>query len=250
MSAGDKGLLRHWRVSVTGTIDKMFVLQPVRYVSMTALLGPGRAAPSVGVADTDVDAKVSHQVSRLLLRSSRGELVAVTQDHNLVVVDIASLSRLKTLTGFNDEIIDIKYIPGGVAGRRTAAVATNSDQLRLVDVESFSTRLLDGHSAVVLFVDPSPDGRFVATASKDRTARVWDVETGECLAVCEGHTHAVGCVVWPRRVSTFGGPAASWLITGSKDLTLKVRRVSVGVLFAVLFFFFFSVFFFVTLAER
>ena len=37
---------------------------------------------------------------------------------------------------------------------------------------------LKGHTGVVLFVVFSPDGRFLATASHDTTARVWDVASG------------------------------------------------------------------------
>ena len=32
-----------------------------------------------------------------------------------------------------------------------------------------------------------PDGRRVVSASNDKTLKVWDVETGECVATLEGH---------------------------------------------------------------
>lgn len=45
------------------------------------------------------------------------------------------------------------------------------NQLRLFDVDTFDTQILSGHTASILSVDTSPDGQFVATASKDSTAR-------------------------------------------------------------------------------
>ena len=39
-----------------------------------------------------------------------------------------------------------------------------------------------------------PDGRRVVSAG-DRTLKVWDVETGECLATLEGHSLPVRCGV-------------------------------------------------------
>ena len=33
-----------------------------------------------------------------------------------------------------------------------------------------------------------PDGRRVVSASADKTLKVWDVATGECVATLEGHS--------------------------------------------------------------
>ena len=47
-------------------------------------------------------------------------------------------------------------------------------------------RTLKGHKAKVLSADFSRDGRHVVTGSNDKTAKVWDVATGETVWDIEG----------------------------------------------------------------
>ncbi|KAH8078524.1 WD repeat-containing protein [Aureococcus anophagefferens] len=72
---------------------------------------------------------------------------------------------------------------------------------------------LRGHEAAVLCAKFFVDGRRVATASQDKSARTWDAKTGDQLAVLLGHTHhitAVACLADGR------------LVTGAKDYTIRV----------------------------
>ncbi|GBG32246.1 WD repeat-containing protein wdr-5.1 [Hondaea fermentalgiana] len=54
---------------------------------------------------------------------------------------------------------------------------------------------LSGHTAPVLFVDISKDGKRVVSASEDCTIRVWIAATGESDFVLVGHKEAVTCAV-------------------------------------------------------
>jgi WD40 repeat protein len=62
-------------------------------------------------------------------------------------------------------------------------------------------------------VSISPDGRRAVSGSKGSTVRVWDLETGECEQVLEGHTDWVEAVsitpdgrraVWEVRIAPSG----------------------------------------------
>jgi WD40 repeat protein/serine/threonine protein kinase len=79
---------------------------------------------------------------------------------------------------------------------------------------------LRGHEDWVYQVAFSPDGKTLATASKDRTVRLWDVETRKSLAVLRGHRDEVNAVAF--------SPCGSFLATGSDDETVRVWDLNGG----------------------
>ena len=79
---------------------------------------------------------------------------------------------------------------------------------------------LAGHTSAVMSVAFSPDGARLATASDDRTAKVWDAESGEELFTLAGHTNWVLSVVF--------SPDGTRLATASSDRTAKVWDAASG----------------------
>ncbi len=54
----------------------------------------------------------------------------------------------------------------------------------------------DPHSDTIIGIEFSPDGHYLATASTDRFAKVFDVKTRQLAKTFEGHTHHVLDVAW------------------------------------------------------
>ena len=77
-----------------------------------------------------------------------------------------------------------------------------------------------GHTDELRKVTFSPDGKYVLTASLDKTAKLWDVNTGNVLQTFTGHTAQVNSVAF--------SPDGKYVLTGSRDKTARLWDVQSG----------------------
>jgi U3 small nucleolar RNA-associated protein 13 len=152
-----------------------------------------------------------------VLDVENSRLLVVTNDQNIIIHRTEDLQSERTIVGFNDEIIDIKYLTNA-----ELVAATNSEQVRAFTLPDFSCRVFgqnqpDGvqHKDIVLCVAISKDGRFVASGSKDQKIIIWDAKSGKSLLQLVGHAADVTCL-------TFFNKTSRYLVSGSKDLTWKI----------------------------
>jgi len=73
---------------------------------------------------------------------------------------------------------------------------------------------MTGHQALINDVKFSPNGRLIASASFDKSVKLWDGVTGKYIAAFRGHVSSVYQVAWSAD--------SRLLCSGSSDSTLKV----------------------------
>ncbi|CAG0882842.1 unnamed protein product [Cyprideis torosa] len=81
-----------------------------------------------------------------------------------------------------------------------------------------STARMTGHQQLINDVKFSPDARLIASASFDKSIKLWDGRTGKYLASLRGHVSAVYQIAFSAD--------SRLLVSGSSDSTLKVWKLS------------------------
>ena len=112
---------------------------------------------------------------------------------------------------------------------RQLAVGTEwpLNAIRLWDLETSESRVLLGHKNSVEAVAFSRDGSRLVSVSRDQTGRLWNTETGEQVAVLDGHTDVIrGKLMFSRD--------GNRLFTCSRDKTIRVWDANTGESISVL----------------
>ena len=235
--AGESGILKVWnslsakcvfeqpKSNARAGIDYLLHVPVTRHSKLLGRDGKKlqkkKIASEPGITHMDEDAE-----SASVIAGNEGEveeeqevdmIVAVVNDQNLIVHTTSTLEAGDTIVGYNDEIIDAVFV-----NPNEVAVATNSTELRVFSLPTFSSRtfgLNDAtcaqHKESILALAISPCKQYIVTASKDQTLIVWSVLTGRSLAQLTGHTQSVSTVQFFNRTSRY-------IASGGRDLTWKI----------------------------
>ncbi|XP_034566858.1 transducin beta-like protein 3 [Notolabrus celidotus] len=197
ITAGSKGILRVWEAS-------------------TARCVYTQTLPVSEEAEEEERDDDPRSLTYLLHLTDSSRLATVTAEHNIVLYQLPALSTQQQFVGYSDEVLDVKFL-----GKDDShiVVATNSCQLKVFELLTNNCQILYGHTDTVLSLDVFKKGLLFASCAKDRSVRVWqmDSDTGQVTCVAHGssHTNAVGSITCSRM-------KASFVVSGSQDCTVKV----------------------------
>ncbi|MEN8241197.1 MAG: protein kinase [Chloroflexota bacterium] len=188
--------------------------------------------------------------------SDGGQIAAAGEDGLARIFDTESGALLLTLIGHDGVVSAVGYSPDG---RRVATLSNEDQTTRIWDAKtgallltfpysgglvearnvtwspdgnwftfdgereiwdvSMQSLMLFGHTAQTRDGEWSPDGRLIATASFDNTARIWDASTGKELFT----------LAHPDRVWFFDwAPDGSRIVTSCADGTARTWDVTTG----------------------
>ncbi|XP_078080819.1 notchless protein homolog 1 isoform X2 [Mustelus asterias] len=138
--------------------------------------------------------------------------------------DLSTETPHFTAKGHRHWVLSISWSPDG---KKLASGCKNS-QIFLWDPSTGKQmgKVLAGHSKWITYLcwEPlhiNPQCRYLASASKDGSVRIWDTVLGRCDKILTGHTQSVTCVKW-------GGDGL--IFSSSQDRTIKVWRAQDGVM--------------------
>ncbi|KAJ4344646.1 U3 small nucleolar RNA-associated protein 13 [Didymosphaeria variabile] len=198
--------------------------------------------------ETDAIVEILHYPDLPYLISVHAD--QVLNFHSLVSVEsplveeiIDPLPVFRRVSGTHDEVIDLAYIG---SGKSLLALNTNSEDIRIVTLEEEGSNetpegkyigadvaLLKGHEDLIISLDVDWSGHWLATGSKDNTARLWRIDPENdsytCAAVLTGHAESLGAIALPHATPPESSAAytdplnnpPAYIITGSQDRTVK-----------------------------
>jgi WD40 repeat protein len=104
--------------------------------------------------------------------------------------------------------------------QRNIYCADNELALKQYDIRGTVTRTFEGHLDAINSVAVAINNKFIVTGSSDKTAKIWDVQSGKLLFTLEGHEWKVTSVAISLD--------CKYIVTGSTDGSVKLWNAENG----------------------
>jgi WD40 repeat protein len=160
----------------------------------------------------------------------RGELLSLQKEEQYEHVRSLLGFELTQRSGFEHKYLHLRrllHLEHARLGQLLAQVRADTRQPWLCPLTQTLTpaggplvRTFAGHTETVVAVAVLPDGKHALSASRDKTLKLWDLDTGAVLRTLEGHSDAVTAV----RVL----PGGKRILSASEDKTLKLWDLDTG----------------------
>ncbi|OLL24523.1 putative U3 small nucleolar RNA-associated protein 13 [Neolecta irregularis DAH-3] len=164
-------------------------------------------------------------ISDIHYRPESTTFLSILSDQKIIqhAPSTSNLQIIRRIAGQHDEIIDCTYVS---EDQKYIAIATNSNEIGILDVDGFDCTFVEGHSDIVICLDRSLDGNWLATGSKDNSAKLWKLEFGKtveatCVSTFTGHAESIGAIGLSKTTQK-----PKFVLTGSQDRTIKRWDIS------------------------
>jgi len=207
----------------------------------SALAGIAVATAAVAQETTDGPYLVTNtgghtaRVNRVLFTPDGKRLVSVSNDKTIRIWDLTTGEPVRVLRppigkGAEGALYAAALSPDGktlAVGGLPPGASRDGTPIYVITLASGRIeRLLDGHKSTIADLAFSADGKRLASASMDKTVRIWDPFSGTCEKTLEGHGGPVMGVAW--------SPDGERIVTGSIDKTARIWSVESSDTVAVL----------------
>ncbi len=168
----------------------------------------------------------SLQLSNQSLRASaycepRNELAIAASDNNIYILDATTWQIKKTIQGAHDNSVFSLHF--SLKGDRLWSGGRDAHlRVWLVEEGYKAISAVPGHWFTINDIAVHPEGKWVATASRDKTIKIWDAYSFELLKVIEtirdgGHINSVNALYW----SSYN----NYLISCSDDRSIIIWEI-------------------------
>ncbi|EFP87362.1 protein with putative role during mitosis [Puccinia graminis f. sp. tritici] len=184
-----------------------------------------------------------HSVSSSRFLPGDTHIVSASRDQTIKIWEVATSFCVKTLRGHTEWVRGVWPWTHG----KLLVSASNDQTARIWDLTTGESKIeFRGHEHVVeiaLFSPPAsnaairemagipsptnqdskikePDPVFVATGSRDKTIRIWDCNSGQCIKTLVGHDNWIRALVFH--------PNGRHLLSSSDDKTIRAWELRTG----------------------
>ena len=178
-----------------------------------------------------------HGVWSVAFNPSGKILASGSEDYSVKLWNIDTGECLQTFQGKEDEVWSVAFSPVSSASSEEienilASVIDGFSiklwDISLRDINVKCKQIFSGHSSYIKSISFSPVsvetpqgfGKILVSAGNDRTIKLWDISSGECLQTLLGHVSPVRSVVF--------SPDGKILVSASDDKTVKLWDVTRG----------------------
>lgn len=176
-------------------------------------------------------------------------LASCSADLSIKLWDFEHGKCVKTLNGHDHNVSSIVFLPSG----NQILSASRDKTIKMWDVSSgYCTRTYSDHDQWVRVVRVNSDGTIMASGSMDQTVKLWNVKTGECTRTLRDHDHVIETIEFTDSVAAEDNIRAmlsdqdgskangvekkedgekatgAFLVSGSRDKTIRIWEVATG----------------------